>query len=160
MHRASGPLNDVDTVLTALVLLNFVGTMQNLCNLKTVLSTGNVCMKRLQSLGVAAGILTAGSYLIPRSLMESQVLLISLTLIFAFLAIWRLLYYKLQETANLKSRIVILGTSKEARKIAEDLQFYRPFGYEIKGFIDDGCDKPHPGMLHAHILGPCEQLQE
>jgi sugar transferase (PEP-CTERM system associated) len=117
-------------------------------------------MKRLQSIGVAAGILMAGSYLAPRSFIEHEVLPISLTLIFAFLVAWRLLYYKLQKTANLKSRIVILGTSKEARKIAEDLQLYHPLGYEFKGFIDDVCDKPYQAILRPHILGHCEQLQE
>ena len=134
--------------------------MQNLYTIKTALSTGNVCMKRMQSVGVAVGLLTATSYLVPRSLMESQVLPISLTLIFAFLVAWRLLYYKLQKTATFKSRIVILGASKEARKIAEDLQAYHPLGYEFKGFIDDGYEKSTLEMLHPHILGHCEQLQE
>src|SRR5262249_42710376 len=53
-----------------------------------------------------------------------------------------------------------LGTSKEARKIAEDIQVYHPLGYEFKGFIDDVYDKPNLGMLHPHILGHCGQLLE
>src|SRR5262249_51630258 len=138
----------------------FVYTMQNLYNFKTALRTGNVCMKRLQSIGIVAGMLIAGSYLIPRSIMASQVIPVSLTLIFGFLIAWRLLYYKLQKTANFKSRIVILGTSKEARKIAEALQGHHHLDYEFKGFIDNVHDKPNLGMLHPHILGHCEQLQE
>jgi sugar transferase (PEP-CTERM system associated) len=134
--------------------------MQNLYSLKTALSTGNMCMKYLQPIGLAAGMLTAGAYLVPRSLIEHQVLPISLTLIFVFLTIWRLFYHKLQKTANFKSRIVILGTSEEARKIAEDLQVYHHLGYEFKGFLDDVYDKPTLGILPPHILGYCEQLQE
>jgi sugar transferase (PEP-CTERM system associated) len=134
--------------------------MQNLYSLKTVLSTGNVCMKRLQSIGLAASMLMAGSYLVPRSLIEHEALPISLTLIFVFLIGWRLLYYKLQKTANFKSRIVILGTSEEARKIAEHIQVYHPLGYEFKGFIDDVFEKPNLDMLPPYILGYCEQLQE
>ena len=90
--------------------------------------------------------------------MESQVLPISLTLILALLVVWRLLYYKLQKTAHFKSRIVILGTSKEARKIVADIQVYHPLGHEFKGFIDNGYDKLNLGMLPPHILGHCEQL--
>src|SRR5438445_8706268 len=134
--------------------------MKDLYSLKTTLSAGNMCVKRLEAMGLAAGMLTAGAYLVPRSLIEHQVLPISLTLIFVFLAIWRLFYYKLQKTAHFKSRIVILGTSKEARKIAEHLQGYHSRGYEFKGFIDDVSDKPPLGMLPPHILGYCAQLQE
>jgi len=106
--------------------------------------------------------LTAGSYLIPRSLIEHEILPISLVLIFTSLAIWRLFYYNLQKTADFKSRIVILGTSKEARKIAEALQGHYPLDYEFKGFIDDVhvYDKPQLSTLHPPILGHCEQLQE
>ena len=134
--------------------------MNNCPRLKTVLNTGNVCMKHLQSITVAAGILTAGSYLAPRALSEYQVIPISLTLIIAFIVIWKLAYYNLQKTTNIKRKIVILGTSKEARKIAQDLQVYRPLGYEFKGFINDMYDKPNLDVLRPHILGHCEQLQE
>jgi sugar transferase (PEP-CTERM system associated) len=134
--------------------------MNNCSKLKTVLNTGNMCMRCLQSIAVAAGILTAVSHVAPRSLSEYQVLPIILTLIFAFIVIWKLAYYNLQKTANFKSKIVILGTSKEAKKIAEDLQIYHPLGYEFKGFIHDKYDKSNLGMLHPHILGHCEQLQE
>jgi sugar transferase (PEP-CTERM system associated) len=134
--------------------------MNNCPKLKAVLNTGNVYMKCLQSITVAAGILTAGSYLTLRALSEYQVIPLSLTLIFAFIVIWKLAYYNLQKTANFKSKIVILGTSKEARKIAQDLQVYRPSGYEFKGFINDMYDGPNLDMLHPHILGHCEQLQE
>jgi sugar transferase (PEP-CTERM system associated) len=117
-------------------------------------------MKRLQSIGLAAGMFMAGTYLVPRSLIEHEVPPIGLMLIFVFLVGWRLLYYKLQKTANFKSRIVILGTSEAARKIAEHLQTYHPLGYEFKGFIDDMYEKPNLDMLPPHILGYCEQLQE
>src|SRR6266446_10282550 len=116
----------------------FVCTMKNLDNLKTTLSTGNLCMKLLQSILVATGALTAMFYLLLQSPIEHKVFSISLTIIFTFLVAWRLLYQRLQKTTNFKSRILILGTSREARKIAEDLPIYQPLGYELKGFIDDG----------------------
>jgi sugar transferase (PEP-CTERM system associated) len=134
--------------------------MKDVYSLKTTLSAGNMCMKRLEAMGLAAGMVTAGAYLVPRSLIEHQILPISLTLIFVFLAIWRLFYYKLQKTAHFKRRIVILGTSEEARKIAEYLQGYHSLGYEFKGFIDDVYDKPPLGMLPPNILGYCAQLQD
>ena len=106
------------------------------------------------------GGLTVMFYLILQSFIEHQIFPISLTIIFTFLIAWKLLYQRLQKATNFKSRILILGTSKEARKIAEDLPFYQPLGYELKGFIDDVRDRPSASMLRPSILGHYEQLQE
>jgi sugar transferase (PEP-CTERM system associated) len=76
------------------------------------------------------------------------------------MVVLRLLCSKLKKTAHFKSRIVILGTSKEAGKIAEALQSYHTLGYEFKGFIDDVYNKPNLGMFRESIIGHYEKIQE
>src|SRR5215475_11619116 len=99
--------------------------------------------------------------LLPQLTIDHKIFSICLIIIFIFLVVGRLFYHRLQKTTNFKSRILILGTSKEARKIAADLPFYQPLGYELKGFIDDDCDKStSASMLHPRVLGYYEQLQE
>jgi len=85
---------------------------------------------------------------------------ISLTMIFSSLVVWRLLYQRLQKTNTFKSRVLILGSSKEARKIAEDLLYYQPLKYEIRGFIDDVYKPSSVSIPHPKILGNYKQLQE
>ncbi len=99
-------------------------------------------------------------YSVLQSLIDPKVCLIGLIIAVPILIFLRLIYQRLQKSPTFKSRILILGTSKEARKIAEDLPLYQPLGYEIKGFIDDGRDRPSASMVRPNILGHYEQLQE
>ena len=132
----------------------------DLYDFKTVMSGHSLFMKLFQSITAATVVLTVISYLAPYVFIDQKVLPISLTLIFPSLVAWRLLYQRLQKTNNFKSRILILGSSKEARKIAEDLLYYQPLRYELKGFIDDICNQPSVSILHPAILGNYKQLQE
>src|SRR5262252_4120422 len=103
----------------------------DLYDLKTVMSNHSLFMKLFQAIAAASLVLTVIFYLAPQLLIDHKVLLISLTIIFSSLVVWRLLYQRLQNINNFKSRILILGSSKEARKIAEDLLRYQPFRYEL-----------------------------
>ena len=132
----------------------------DLYDLKTVMSAYNLFMKLFLSIAAATVVLTVIFYLAPQLLISYKVLPISLAMIFSSLVVWRLLYQRLQKTKNFKSRILILGSSKEARKIAEDLLYYQPLRYEIKGFVDDVCNQQSVSILHPKILGNYTQIQE
>ena len=132
----------------------------DLYNLKAVLCAQSLCMKLLQSIAAAAIVLAVIFHFVPQLLIEYRTLPISLTIIFAALVVWRALYQRLQETSNLKSRVLILGSSDEARKIAGDLLHYQPLRYDLKGFIDDTGNKPGKNIMYPKILGDYKQLQE
>jgi len=132
----------------------------DLYDLKTVRSAYSLFMKLFLSIVAAKVVLTMIFYLSPRLLIDYRVLPISLTIIFVSLSFWRLLYQKLQKISNFKSRILILGSSQEARRIAEDLSTYQPLRYEIKGLIDDTYNQSREGTLHPRVLGNYKQLQE
>ena len=132
----------------------------DLYDLKTVLRAHSLFMKLFQSIVAAAIILTVIFYFIPQLIIDHRALPISLVMIFSSLIVWRMLYRRLQKSNNIKSKILILGSSQEARKIAEDLLCYQPIGYELKGFIDDTGNKSDPSIVHPKILGNYKQLQE
>ena len=132
----------------------------DLYDLKTVMSGHNLFMKLFLAIGSASLVLTVISYLAPQLPIVHKILPISLTIIFSSLVVWRLLCQRLQNINTFKSRILILGSSKEARKIAEDLLHYQPFKYELKGFIDDIRNQTNVSILHSKILGNYKQLQE
>src|SRR5262245_26126511 len=132
----------------------------DLYDLKTVMSGHSLFRKLFQAIAAASVVLTFIFYLVPQLLIDHKVLSISLTMIFSSLVVWRLLYQRLQNNNNFKSRILILGSSKEARKIAEDLLYYQPLRYELKGFIDDILNQANTSILHSKILGNYKQIQE
>ena len=132
----------------------------DLYDLKTVMSAYSLFTKLFLSITAATVILTVIFYLIPQLFINYKVLPISVTIIFSSLVVWRLFYQRLQKTINFKSRILILGSSKEARKIAEDLLYYQPLKYELKGFVDDVCNQSIVSIVHPKILGNYKQLQE
>jgi len=117
-------------------------------------------MKLLQSIAAAAIVLVVIFHFVPQFLIDYRGLPISLTIIFASLVAWRVLYQKLQETNNLKSKVLIVGSSHEARKIARDLLYYQPLRYELKGFLDDLGHKPGKSIVQPKILRDYNQLQE
>jgi sugar transferase (PEP-CTERM system associated) len=131
-----------------------------LYNLKTVLSPHGLFMKFSQSIAAAAIALTIIFHFVPQLLIDHSILHISLVMIFFSLILWRIFYQKLQKINNFKSRVLILGSSKEARKIAEDLLCYQPLMYELKGFIDDLDNKSGTSMVQPKILGDYKQIQE
>ena len=132
----------------------------DLYDLKTVMSVYSLFTKLFLSIVAATVVLTVIFYLVPQLFINYKVFPISVTIIFSSLVVWRLLYQRLQKTNNFKSRILILGSSKEARKIAEDLLCYQPLKYELKGFVDDVCNQPIVSIVHPKILGNYKQLQE
>jgi len=132
----------------------------DLYDLKTVMSVYSLFTKLFLSIAAATVVLTVIFYLVPQLFINYKVFPISVTIIFSSLVVWRLLYQRLQKTNNFKSRILILGSSKEARKIAEDLLCYQPLKYELKGFVDDVCNQPIVSIVYPKILGNYKQLQE
>jgi sugar transferase (PEP-CTERM system associated) len=132
----------------------------DLYDLKKVMSAYSLFMKLFLSIAAATVVLTVIFYLVLQLFISYKVLLVSLTMTFSFLIVWRFLYQRLQRINNFKSNILIIGSSKEARKIAEDLLYYKPLMYEIKGFVDDDCNQSIVSILHPKVLGSYKQLQE
>lgn len=132
----------------------------DLYDLKTIMSAYSLFMKLFLSIAAATVVLTVIFYLVPQLPISYEIFPISLTMIFSSLVVWRLLYQRLQKTNTFKSRVLILGSSKEARKIAEDLLYYQPLKYEIRGFIDDVYKPSSVSIPHPKILGNYKQLQE
>lgn len=103
-------------------------------------------------------ILIESPFVVPQVFFASAALYISLAIV-VFFNLWKPLRQRLQKS-DCKKKVLILGTSKEARKIVRDLHADQLPGYEIKGFVDDIADKTVADILHYQVLGNYEQLQE
>lgn len=89
------------------------------------------------ALTVSAIILTILYYFIPFLALGSGLFTISLTLIWIFTFLWRLLYSHALKLFMLKERILIIGTGDLAKKIKSEILDNGYEGFEIVGFIDE-----------------------
>ena len=88
------------TALTCQVCMYYA----DLYDLKIVISAYSLFTKLLLSITVAIVVLTVIFYLIPQLFISYKVLPISVTIIFSFLVVWRLLYQRLQKINTFKVR--------------------------------------------------------
>jgi FlaA1/EpsC-like NDP-sugar epimerase len=100
-------------------------------------SNGRLFTKLLRSLAVATVILTVVFYMLPQFVVGRGMLLFSFVLAFCFIIGWRLLYQRLHATKHFRVNVLIIGTGEEAQKLARELLYNQPLGYEIRGFIGD-----------------------
>ncbi|ETX05368.1 nucleoside-diphosphate sugar epimerase/dehydratase [Candidatus Entotheonella palauensis] len=107
----------------------------DLYDFRVGLSDRQLYGKLIRALGAAAVVLTVLFYALPPLTIGRGIMLLSLPLAFALLVGWRLCYRHLQTMQQFRTKVLILGTGEEARKLAGELANSKPPGYEVKGFI-------------------------
>jgi FlaA1/EpsC-like NDP-sugar epimerase len=133
----------VPHAILAAVICQLCMYYANLYELKVAFGTRILFSKLAQSITVSAVVLMMISYMLPQLDIGRGILILSMTFSWCFLCAWRLFYQQLHTMDQFKSRVLIIGTSLEARKLAEELLNNRALGYEFKGFIgeNDEVDK-------------------
>jgi FlaA1/EpsC-like NDP-sugar epimerase len=95
----------------------------------------------LGSLGVSSIFLALIYYLIPSFVIGRGIFAISLSLIFLFTFVWRLLYVRLSKVRAFKEKILIIGTGELAKRIKKEILENGNDGFEIIGFVDETREK-------------------
>ena len=76
-------------------------------------------------------------YLLQSFIVGRGVLLLSLLLSFCLVVGWRLLYRCVLSSQQFRVKLLIIGTSEEARKLAGEVVGKQHLGYEIRGVIGE-----------------------
>lgn len=98
---------------------------------------GQVCLKLLLAFSGAMVALTVIFYLVPSLFLGRGIFVLSCALAFSALVAWRLTYYRVRSSAQMRTRVLIVGTGAEARRLASELLAHRPGGYEVRGFLGE-----------------------
>jgi FlaA1/EpsC-like NDP-sugar epimerase len=109
----------------------------DLYNLRVALSGRMLLIKLGQSLGLAAVVLMGLFYLLPQSSVGRGVFIPSLVLAFGLLVAWRLFYQELHTINHFRIKVLIVGTSEDARKLVGELADKRQLGYDVRGFLGE-----------------------
>ena len=109
----------------------------DLYELRAALSTSALLGKLGRALGAATAVLMVLFYILPSVAFGRGIFAISLVLAWCALVGWRLLYQRLHTLNQFQVRVLILGTSDEARQLAAELGNQPTLGYELRGFVGD-----------------------
>ena len=109
----------------------------DLYDLRVALSGRTLLIKLGQSLGAAAAVLMGLFYLLPQLSVGRGIFVSSLVLAFGLLGVWRLFYQGLHTTNHFCIKVLIVGTSEDARKLVGELVDKQQLGYDVRGFIGE-----------------------
>jgi FlaA1/EpsC-like NDP-sugar epimerase len=109
----------------------------DLYDFRVALSSRTLLSKLGQSLGIATVILMGLFYVLPGLQIGRVIFVLSLVLAFSFLWGWRLFFQRLHASNRFSIKVLIVGTSEEAQKLASELWDQQPLGYEIIGFLGE-----------------------
>ena len=80
----------------------------------------------------------------------------------ALILLVRGILYSVMQTPLFTKRVIILGTGKLARSIAQEIEAAPHCGYTVIGFVSDSADSPPEPFFSSPypILGPLGQLEK
>jgi len=110
-------------------------------------------IKFIQSLAVAAILLSLVYYLLPDLIIGRGVFVITLVLLPLAVIGWRWFCIRLSRIGPLRDRVVIIGTGLLARKIGEEVLQNHPTSYDIVGFIDEDPRKIGQSVVNPKVIG-------
>ena len=122
-------------LVTSLFTLCFY--YNELYDLTTVHSNGELVVRFLQATGAAAIILAVLTVFFPSLTIGGRIFLTSIGLLLVAVPSLRLGFGRLTRDANLEERVLILGTGLRARALAQQIWSQHEFAYRIIGFVDD-----------------------
>jgi sugar transferase (PEP-CTERM system associated) len=134
---------------TITVLFALCCYYNDLYDLTTVHSTGEVVIRFLQAAGATAIMLAVLSVLIPQIHIASATFLTLLGLLLVAIPVVRVACERLARDPYVAERVLILGTGARARAIAREILRQHQFAYRVVGFVDDATGAPVAGALPA-----------
>jgi sugar transferase (PEP-CTERM system associated) len=108
-----------------------------LYDLTTVNSKGELFVRFLQATGAAAIILAVLTLLFPAITIGGRIFLTSLGMLLVAVPSVRIGLVSLTREAQLEERVLILGTGLRARALAQQIWSQHEFAYRVVGFVDD-----------------------
>ena len=112
-------------------------------------SPRKLLLRLVKASASAAGILAIVSYLLPPLRIGRGILFVSIGLIVLIVFARRLAAVAVRSKADLRQRVLILGTGAVARCVAEEALARPQLGFKIHGFLDDD-----PALQGVSIVNP------
>ena len=111
----------------------------------------------VQALGATSVVLACVYYWVPGLVVGRGVFIVSAVLIVAFVFGWRIVFEFVHEVGP-RERLLLVGTSAAAVRLARELYERRDLGVEIVGFIDPDPERVGAPVLNPGVIGTIEDI--
>jgi len=122
-------------IVTALCQLCFY--YNDLYDLTVVQSNRELVVRLLQAAGAAAIVLAFAAVVTPSLILDPGTFVTALGVFVVAVITWRAAFNYFARDPSLEERVLILGTSHTARRVAQQIGTQQDFAYRLVGFVDD-----------------------
>jgi sugar transferase (PEP-CTERM system associated) len=134
----------LDTALGALWKIVVATALCELCfyyndlyDLTVVHSHRELVVRLLQAAGAAAIVLAAACVAIPSVILDPSTFVTALGVFVIAVISWRFAFNYFAHDPHLEERVLILGTGRTARMLAQQIGTQRDFAYRLVGFVEN-----------------------
>ncbi len=122
-------------IVTALCQLCFY--YNDLYDLTVVHSNRELVVRLLQAAGAAAIVLAFACVMFPTLILDPGTFVTALCVFVVAVLTWRITFNHLARDPHLEERVLIVGTGKTARVLAQQIGTNQDFAYRLVGFVDE-----------------------
>jgi len=122
-------------IVTALCQLCFY--YNDLYDLTVVHSNRELVVRLLQAAGAAAIVLAFACVMFPALILDPGTFVTALGVFVVAVLTWRITFNHLARDPHLEERVLIVGTGKTARVLAQQIGTNQDFAYRLVGFVDE-----------------------
>jgi sugar transferase (PEP-CTERM system associated) len=131
----------------------------DLYDYRTMVDHREMFMRIVQALAATSFLLSAVYYWAPSLIIGRGVFVLSTILVLALVTGWRLAYEWLGSQVSPRERLLLVGTSPAAIRIARELYEHRhKLGVEIVGFVDTDPSKVGTPILNPGVIGTLDDV--
>ena len=142
-------------IVTALCQLCFY--YNDLYDLTVVHSNRELVVRLLQAAGAAAIVLAFACVMFPSLILDPGTFVTALGVFVVAVLTWRVAFNHLARDPHLEERVLIVGTGKTARVLAQQIGTQQDFAYRLVGFVAD--EGGGPVYVRQHdILGSAPDI--
>jgi len=141
-------------LVTALCQLCFY--YNDLYDLTIVHSNRELVVRLLQAAGAAAIVLAFACVMFPTLILDPGTFVTALGVFVVAVLTWRITFNHLARDPHLEERVLIVGTGKTARVLAQQIGTNQDFAYRLVGFVDE---REKAAVVRQHdILGTANDI--
>jgi len=124
----------------------------DLYDLSTVANRAELVLRSIRALGISALLLALIYAFAPAMILGEGVFLVATLLLLASIIGWRIVFEWVTRHAGTHERLLLVGSSGGALKLAQELQSRRDLGVDVVGLVDVD-DREMPAVVPVPILG-------
>lgn len=148
-------LFQIDVVLKALLITIACQVClyyNDLYDLKVTDTMTELGIRLLQALGAAAILLAVVYFIFPGFIISEGIFIISIAIIIVLIVSWRIGYTQVLRLGLFNQKIIILGSSKTAIEITNEIQDKKDSGYEIASVISKTKLPGETCAIHVNMI--------